>query len=120
GKHRQLGGKSRCVSDRHVVEIRGAADFCNGVASGCRVSSDRWSALLLTADLSRLAARVRNVPLPDTCTAAKHQGGPFPWPVSCTCLSSALFTNSTESIAAPSRVRNCSTASFIDGGRSPQ
>src|SRR5712692_9134048 len=50
---------------------------------------------------------------------AKHQGGPFPWSVSCTCLSSALFTNSTESIAAPSRVRNCSTASFIDGGRSP-
>src|SRR5262249_11413211 len=63
GEHRQLGGKSRCVSDRHVVEIRGAADFCNGVASGCRVSSDRWSALLLTADLSRLAARVRNVPI---------------------------------------------------------
>src|SRR5262249_13288265 len=50
---------------------------------------------------------------------SKHQAGPFPWSVSCTCLSSALFTNSTESIAAPSWVRNCSIASFIGGGRSP-
>jgi hypothetical protein len=39
--------------------------------------------------------------------------------VSITCLSSALLTNSTESIAAPSWVRNCSIASFIGGGRSP-
>src|SRR5262249_23662340 len=48
-----------------------------------------------------------------------HQVGPFPRSVSCTCLSSALLTNSTESIAAPSWVRNCSIASFIGGGRSP-
>src|SRR5262249_5166702 len=38
---------------------------------------------------------------------SKHQAGPFPRSVSCTCLPSALFTNSTESIAAPSWVRNC-------------
>src|SRR5262249_22698725 len=50
---------------------------------------------------------------------SKHQGGPFPRSVSCTCLSSALLTNSTESIAAPSWVRNCSIASFIGDGRSP-
>src|SRR4030095_13539802 len=48
----------------------------------------------------------------------KHQGGPCPWSVSCTCLSSALLTNSTESIAAPSWMRNCSIASFIGGGGS--
>src|SRR5262249_39570255 len=53
------------------------------------------------------------------CPAGKHQAGPFPWSVSCTCLSSALLTNSTESIAAPSWVRNCSIASFIGGGLSP-
>jgi ABC-type oligopeptide transport system ATPase subunit len=39
---------------------------------------------------------------------------------SCTSLASALLTNSTESIAAPSWLRNCSIASFISGGRSPQ
>src|SRR5262245_3145042 len=43
---------------------------------------------------------------------SKHQGGPCPWSVSCTCLSSALLTNSTESIAAPSWMRNWSIASF--------
>src|SRR5262249_51564922 len=37
-------------------------------------------------------------------------------PGSGTRLSSAFFTNSTESIAAPSWVRNCSIASFIGGG----
>ena len=40
--------------------------------------------------------------------------------VSGACLSSAFLTNSTESIAAPSWVRNCSPASFIGAGRSPQ
>jgi hypothetical protein len=50
---------------------------------------------------------------------SKHQAGPSPRSVSGTCLSSALLTNSTESIAAPSWVRNCSIASFIGGGRSP-
>ena len=50
---------------------------------------------------------------------SEHQAGPFPRSVSCICLSSALLTNSTESIAAPSWVRNCSIASFIGGGRSP-
>src|SRR5262249_27122205 len=54
-----------------------------------------------------------------TRAAQQHQGGPFPRSVSGTCLSSALLTNSTESIAAPSWVRNCSIASFIGGGRSP-
>src|SRR5271156_5258544 len=48
---------------------------------------------------------------------SKHQAGPFPRSVSCTCLSSALLTNSTESIAVSSWVRNCSIASFIGGGR---
>src|SRR5215813_6020005 len=50
---------------------------------------------------------------------SKHQAGPFPRSVSCTCLPSALLTNSTESIAAPSWMRNSSIASFIGGGRSP-
>ena len=49
----------------------------------------------------------------------KHQAGPSPRSVSGICRSSALLTNSTESIAAPSWVRNCSVASFIGGGRSP-
>src|SRR5262249_36683654 len=55
--------------------------------------------------------------VPDRCAitglmqCSKHQAGPFPWSVSCTCLSSALLTNSTESIVAPSWVRNCSIAS---------
>ena len=34
---------------------------------------------------------------------SKHQAGPSPWSVSGTCLSSALLTNSTESIAAPNK-----------------
>src|SRR5262245_56727251 len=51
--------------------------------------------------------------------AQQHQAGPFPRSVSGACLSSALLTNSTESIAAPSWVRNCSIASCIGGGRSP-
>src|SRR5262249_48181666 len=50
---------------------------------------------------------------------SKHQAGPSVRSVSGACLSSALLTNSTESIAAPSWVRNCSIASFIGGGRSP-
>src|SRR6516225_2189301 len=41
-------------------------------------------------------------------SAARHQAGPFPRPVSCTCRSSALLTNSTESIAASNWERNCS------------
>src|SRR6266481_2627931 len=49
----------------------------------------------------------------------QHQPGPSPLSVSGACLSSALLTKSTESIAAPSWVRNCSIASFIGGGRSP-
>src|SRR5262249_27833698 len=36
--------------------------------------------------------------------APQHQAGPFPRSVSGACLSSALLTNSTESIAAPSWV----------------
>jgi hypothetical protein len=39
----------------------------------------------------------------------KHQAGPFPRSVSCTCRSSALLTNSTESIAAPSWLREYKT-----------
>src|SRR5262245_9263227 len=50
---------------------------------------------------------------------SKHQEGPLPWSLSCTCLSSARLTNSTESMADPSWVRNRSIASFIGGGRSP-
>src|SRR5262249_39552440 len=50
--------------------------------------------------------------LPYRCSVAFSVG-------SGTRLSSALLTNSTESIAAPSWVRNCSIASFIGGGRSP-
>jgi hypothetical protein len=50
----------------------------------------------------------------------KYQAEPFPRSLSGTCLSSALLTNSTESIAAPSWAQNCSIASFIGGGRSPQ
>jgi hypothetical protein len=42
----------------------------------------------------------------------KNQAGPLPRSVSCTCVSSALFTNSTKSIAAPSWVRNGSIASL--------
>jgi hypothetical protein len=34
-------------------------------------------------------------------------------------LSSALFTNSTESIAAPSWTRKLSISSFMGGGSSP-
>jgi hypothetical protein len=47
----------------------------------------------------------------------KHQAGPSPQSVSGTCLSSSFLTFSTESIAAPSWVRNCSIDSFIGGGR---
>src|SRR6266851_7002079 len=50
---------------------------------------------------------------------SKHQAGSSPRSFSGTCLSSALFTNSTASIAAPSWVRNCSIDSFIGAGRSP-
>src|SRR5262245_14903348 len=50
---------------------------------------------------------------------SKHHGGPLPRSVSCICLPSALLTNSTESMAAPSWMRNSSIASFIGGGRSP-
>jgi hypothetical protein len=55
---------------------------------------------------------------PDSCNA-DNQAGPSPPSFSGTCLSSALLTNSTESIAAPSWVRNCSIASSIGAGRSP-
>jgi hypothetical protein len=50
---------------------------------------------------------------------SKDQARPSRRSFSGTCLSSALLTNSTELIAAPSWPRNCSTASFIGGGRSP-
>ena len=39
--------------------------------------------------------------------------------LSCTCLPSALLTNSTESMAAPSWMRNSWIASFI-GGSEPR
>jgi len=49
----------------------------------------------------------------------EHHARPSGRSFSGTCLSSALLTNSTESIAAPSSMRNCSIASFIGAGRSP-
>ena len=56
--------------------------------------------------LTRLARQFRAIT--GLMHRSKHQAGPFPRSVSCTCRSSALLTNSTESIAAPSWVRNCS------------
>jgi hypothetical protein len=45
--------------------------------------------------------RVSTASKADT-SSTNNQAGPSPWSVSWTCLSSALLTNSTESIAAPS------------------
>src|SRR5262245_14898503 len=90
----------------------------------CPLYPRKWSASSASAlSQKRTFASARTVCLLWAITGlmhySKHQAGPFPRSVSCTCLSSALLTNSTESIAAPSWVRNCSIASFIGGGRSP-
>ena len=57
--------------------------------------------------ISGHCARSRRCPLCATSGLThcnKHQAGPFPRSVSCTSLSSAPLTNSTESIADPSWV----------------
>src|SRR5215510_13103876 len=111
-----IARKIRCVGKADICRFNWNVRFKSNPEAA--VAARRVS-FTQEADIGRCHQHTRFGAMTGLVHHSQYQGGPFPGPVQCTSLSSALLTNSTESIAAPSSMRNCSIASFIGGGRSP-